>query len=171
MYEDMPGYVSQSEIYEETLREYYIHFLQADDSVDSMRQQVQAGQDGTESLQTFLDAAQKMQASAKKEPWFTWAHWQIGRIYTAANNLDDAIRAYEEALDWCTDQDPSAEERVRILVDLGIAHETKGNDEGAKCVFKRAEITDQKLAQRLIQEWRERSDSRSGRGVGHAGSD
>ena len=103
MYEDMPGYVSQSIMYENTLFEYYLNFLQADDSVDSLRQQANAGQDGTKSLQIFLNAAKKMQTLAEQEPWFTWAHWQIGKIYTAARRLEDAIRAYEEAWDWCTD--------------------------------------------------------------------
>lgn len=159
MYDDMPGYVRNSVMYERALCRYYRSFRQADDSVASAREKADAGQDVTESLQGFFDAAEKMQALAKKEPWFTWAHWQLGKMYTAAQQLDKAIRAYEEALDWCTDHDPPAGETVRILVDLGIAHGLGGNDEGAGSAFERARSIDRTLADKLIRSSQERLKS------------
>ena len=156
MYEDMPGYVSQSAMYEDALCEYLVHFQQADDSVESLRRLADAGEDGTACLQTFLDAAGKMETLAMRVPWFTWAHWQLGRMFMAANQLDAAMHAYEEAWDWCTDHDPSVDEKVRILVDLGLTYERLGKSEGARWAYERAKSMDQTLAENLIQDWHKR---------------
>ena len=53
MYEDIPGYVSQSAMYENTLLQYYVNFQQADNSVCSLRQQADAGDDRAASLRNF----------------------------------------------------------------------------------------------------------------------
>ncbi|MYF12235.1 MAG: tetratricopeptide repeat protein [Gammaproteobacteria bacterium] len=150
MYEDMPGYARSSAMYEDALLQYHNGFRQADDSVSALKRAC-TGQEVMEALAGVRDAAEKMHALATREPGFTWAHWRLGKMYMVLRQFDDVIRAYEEALEWCTDHDPSAEETVTILVDLGVAYQLIGSVQGAESAFEQARTKGPTLADKLIR--------------------
>ena len=83
----------------------------------------------------------------------------VGKNIHGGAKLDDVIRAYEEALDWCTNHDPPIAETVQNLVDLGMAHNLHGNSHGAQWAFERAIPMDQTLVERLIRKSHERLGS------------
>lgn len=180
MYEDMPGYAKHSSMYEYAVLRVSSNFLLVDDVMDRVREQdVISGRMVREVLMHMDAAVKEMRALVAKEPWFTWAHWQLGNILRGqvgplqaiVNHrqvdpemsaqmrikrercLDDAIRAYQEALDWIAenDHDPSGE-TVAILVDLGVAHKMKGNHQDAESALERAMSANPEQTKKLIQD-------------------
>ncbi|WP_446831776.1 FRG domain-containing protein [Candidatus Foliamicus sp.] len=179
MFEDMPGYAKHSQMYEETLVQYYDSSSRLDGEVDRLRNTEVAGhlrvQDLWKTLKQFEDDARKMRVLVKKFPWFHRAHWLLGKMleaqwkcwsniadHTEADPalsgqlwatrtilLGDAIRAYQEALDWVPSNDLSGE-RVTILVDLGVVQKLNGNDQEAEAAFELARKADSKIARKLI---------------------
>ena len=180
MYEDMPGYVKHSDMYEDALLCYYRDFLAVDRAINSLREMASTGENSDAivhgRLKSIADSALNIRGLLVKYPWFAWGHWMLGRMLVAQsgllplvsairdnlydvdpNGLDidpdclgGAIGAYEEALDWSVGHGWS-DQRVRIMVDLGQAHRLNGSTEGTKRWFQRARSENPVLADEFIR--------------------